>query len=1035
MDKKKKRLFRNFNLKARLNNLKIPNKKTPSKQRERLAYRRSLSVPDLTLLPGGEMYSDSALKTTGSEAIFFGTSFGQSETDSISSDSATQSFTDKPMDSVSDTKRKDLTSSSPASKNRRNLPDRQPSVSDEPDGVLDSDSESQMALNGEQLYAQAHERAYVMKEDPVRFTFDPIPAPRSIFTNIQTPKPDAAETFETPEETSSSLSPISAALARASSFGDQVNTSTEKNTFEEKKLVVQKRTQAIIREKCPTDRWSLPLDTTQPSVESGDESPSGTPIEEQIMAWTAELEDMECERFSRQIMDETLPDDVESEEVSSERCSLADDVQDPSESCGSTPGLDIQGLTTSQRFLLSINLKEGRNLAITRKRSGSSDPYVKFKFEGKQFYKSKVIYKTCSPQWNESFSYPLPDRDHAVEVRVFDKNLTADEFMGSTSISLKNLEMYKTYEMELTLENPKSKEDDSGVIIVDVCIMFRDTTLKRSPKWPQKKNKHNQVQAVAPTQRFSEIQRNQMKNQMWNGVLCVCLVEGQDMPQCSEGDLYVRFRLGDQKYKSKNLCIQASPQWREQFDFNHLQERQELLQVEVCAKRGRKSEESWGMIEIDPSRLRLNKKQFYNNVLNPGKGRLVFLVTPRPCWGVSLSDIQAAPLEQVEERNAVEEKFSLKNSYRSVKEVGFLQVKVIKASDLAAKDLYGKSDPFCVVELGNSKLQTQTIYKTLNPEWKKALTFPVKDIHDVLELTVFDENVDKPPVFLGKMAIPLLAIENGQEVCLSLKKEDLKHLCKGTITLELEVIYNQIRASVRTFQPKEIKFTEECPKFSKKILARNIARVRKLSTAVLHSLQYIKSCFQWESTQRSLIAFLIFLLTVWYWELFMLPLFLLLLIGWNYVHLSVWKTNYNQDQVNASMVDDDEDEEKQPGKKGLMDKFHMVQEVVLVVQNCLEEIANIGERIKNIFNWSVPFLSCMAFLVLFVATAVLYYIPLRYIVLIWGVNKFTKKLRSPYSIDNNKILDFLKRVPSDVEKVQYSTVKAPTSQILSRKKK
>lgn len=30
-----------------------------------------------------------------------------------------------------------------------------------------------------------------------------------------------------------------------------------------------------------------------------------------------------------------------------------------------------------------------------------------------------------------------------------------------------------------------------------------------------------------------------------------------------------------------------------------------------------------------------------------------------------------------------------------------------------------------------------------------------------------------------------------------------------------------------------------------------------------------------------------------------------------------------------------------------MDKIHMVQEVVLVVQNVLDDIANVGERIKK----------------------------------------------------------------------------------------
>lgn len=38
---------------------------------------------------------------------------------------------------------------------------------------------------------------------------------------------------------------------------------------------------------------------------------------------------------------------------------------------------------------------------------------------------------------------------------------------------------------------------------------------------------------------------------MWTGVLSITLVEGQDLPQYGQGDIYVRFRLGDQKYKSK----------------------------------------------------------------------------------------------------------------------------------------------------------------------------------------------------------------------------------------------------------------------------------------------------------------------------------------------------------------------------------------------------------------------------------------------------------------------------------------------------
>ncbi|KAM3870613.1 multiple C2 and transmembrane domain-containing protein 2-like [Diretmus argenteus] len=831
---------------------------------------------------------------------------------------------------------------------------------------------------------------------------------------------------------------VAGALARAKSFGDQVNPDIEKKitSGEQRKLPPERG----------NSRSSLLIDSVGAQGESADgtslDSAGGTSTEEPVnMPWTTDSEDLDREPltpFMSKIFsmeeegtqsEEALDEAVE---ISSEAGDTFDEIMLSDNFVMPAGGADVSAPGASQRYLLNINLKEGRNLVIRDKRSGSSDPYVKFKLEGKQFYKSKTVYKNLNPRWNESFSHPLRDREHSVEVRVYDKNRTADEFMGSGSISLKNLELYKTYEMELHLGDVKSKEQDMGIIILEVCLMFRDATIKRSPRWPPRKNK---VQEVTQSPRTADTQKNQLKNQSWTGVFGITLVEGLDLPQHGQGDIYVRFRLGDQKYKSKNLCIQANPQWREQFDFNQFEDNQEPLQVEVYCKRGRKGEESWGMFEIDLSRLPVNEKHLYTHVLDPGKGRLVFLVTLKPCWGVSISDIHTAPLEQPEERETILQKFSLKNSHKCVSEVGFLQVKVLKAADLPAADLNGKSDPLCVIELGNCRLQTQTLYKTLNPEWNKVFTFPIKDIHDVVELTVFDENGDKTRSFLGKVAIPLLTVQNGKQECRLLKKEDLGRLSKGTITLVLDVIYNQVRAGVRTFQPKETKFMEENLKFSKKDLAQNIYRVRKISTAVLYTLQYIKSCFQWENTQRSLIAFLIFLVTVWHFELFMLPLFLLLLVGWNYFQLSSGRVSSNQDLVNMSMADDEEEDEKESGKKGLMEKIHMVQEVVITVQNILDDIASMGERIKNIFNWSVPFMSCLACLVLFGATTLLYYIQLRYVVLIWGVNKFTKKLRNPHTIDNNEILDFLKRVPSDVQKVQYSELRAPTIQSPPRRRK
>lgn len=83
---------------------------------------------------------------------------------------------------------------------------------------------------------------------------------------------------------------------------------------------------------------------------------------------------------------------------------------------------------------------------------------------------------------------------------------------------------------------------------------------------------------------------------------------------------------------------------------------------------------------------------------------------------------------------------------------------VYQARDLAAKDIGGKSDPFCIVELDSNRLRTHTIYKTLDPVWNKSFIIPVQDIHSVLQLTIYDEDNNKSSEFIGKVAIPLLAV-------------------------------------------------------------------------------------------------------------------------------------------------------------------------------------------------------------------------------------------------------------------------------------
>jgi hypothetical protein len=92
----------------------------------------------------------------------------------------------------------------------------------------------------------------------------------------------------------------------------------------------------------------------------------------------------------------------------------------------------------------------------------------------------------------------------------------------------------------------------------------------------------------------------------------------------------------------------------------------------------------------------------------------------------------------------------------------------------------------------------------------------VKDIHSLLEVTIFDEDKHRNE-FLGRVVIPLLSIQPGDRRWFHLKDRKLHSRVKGDIQLELDIVYNPILASVRTFNPREAKYLFEEEKFKHQV--------------------------------------------------------------------------------------------------------------------------------------------------------------------------------------------------------------------------
>ena len=77
--------------------------------------------------------------------------------------------------------------------------------------------------------------------------------------------------------------------------------------------------------------------------------------------------------------------------------------------------------------------------------------------------------------------------------------------------------------------------------------------------------------------------------------------------------------------------------------------------------------------------------------------------------------------------------------------------------------------------------------------------------------------------------------------------------------------------------------------------------------------------------------------------------------------------------------------------------------------------------VDSVLTWKVSWLSWLAVLTLTFTTLIFYLVPLRWTILVWGLVKFTAKLRRPDAVHHIGLLNFLTRVPSNRQLVRSLT--------------
>lgn len=187
------------------------------------------------------------------------------------------------------------------------------------------------------------------------------------------------------------------------------------------------------------------------------------------------------------------------------------------------------------------------------------------------------------------------------------------------------------------------------------------------------------------------------------------------------------------------------------------------------------------------------------------------------------------------------------------------------------------------------------------------------------------------------------------------------------------------------FQPEEQTVETDEP-LSGKRLTENMRRLKRGFRPVTNFMRNLSALSSWYSVYTSAIAFIVYMYAAWHgW---VIPMFLFLAIvrlSLNYLIAKGWRIQWS--------IVPEVSEPVEPPKEDLTvsEKFQLVLDVAQKAQNLFGKMANILEKIKNLFMWVQPELTqklYVGLLVAFISSCLLPYKLLGFIIAVYAGIKF-----------------------------------------------
>ncbi|XP_008276225.1 GRAM domain-containing protein 4-like [Stegastes partitus] len=181
------------------------------------------------------------------------------------------------------------------------------------------------------------------------------------------------------------------------------------------------------------------------------------------------------------------------------------------------------------------------------------------------------------------------------------------------------------------------------------------------------------------------------------------------------------------------------------------------------------------------------------------------------------------------------------------------------------------------------------------------------------------------------------------------------------------------------FQPEETTVETEEP-LSAKRLTENMRRLKRGFRPVTNFMRNLSALSSWYSVYTSAIAFIVYMYAAWHgWAIPMFLFLAILRLSLNYLIARGWRIQWS--------IVPEVSEPVEPPKEDLTvsEKFQLVLDVAQKAQNLFGRMANILEKIKNLFMWVQPELTQKLYVGLWVAFISSCLLPFKLLGFIIGV--------------------------------------------------